>query len=205
MNYPLRGDLPLSYDLDGDGSAEIGQGLMPAPPPFGVGVFASVWSSTNAHGVVQFSQAPLAAGSQVNASVPFALGLPHEGYWGFRFPAADGVHYGWVQLKTPDLQGNPPVWGGVWVARVFYHPKPGEAIRVGDSTVRLRLRAEPSGSDIRLHFNTDASSFAGGLVIEIRPALGTGEWSRVSTLPQGSTATLPIDAEARLYRAVQGP
>jgi hypothetical protein len=56
-----------------------------------------------------------------------------------------------------------------------------------------------------LVYDLDASSFAGGLVIESRPALGVGKWSRVRTLGAGSTATLPLEADGRLYRVVQGP
>ncbi len=193
---------PLSYDLDGDGVEDIGQGLVDgAHPQFAVLKFATVWTGTNPHGRVQFSTTHVEVGATINTSVGFGDGLPYEGYWGLKFPSVDGIHYGWAQLKTPDL----PVWGGVWVSRVFFHPEPGRAVRVGEASVILRLRAEPTGNGVRLLLNTDASSFAGGLVIESRPALGEEGWSRVRTLDQGSTATLPQDAEAQLYRVVQGP
>jgi hypothetical protein len=201
LTASLQAALPLSYDLDGDGVAEISQGLVDAPPPVGAKQFASVWTGTNAFGQVLFSKSHLSVGGAINGSVGYGVGLPYEGYWGIQFPAADGIHYGWVQLRTPDL----PVWGGVWVSRVFFHPEPGHEVRVGDASVILSLRTEPSENSVRLLLNTDASSFAGGLVIESRPALGGGNWSRVRTLAEGSTATLPLDAEARLYRVVQGP
>lgn len=201
MAISLHAALPLSYDFDGDGVEEIGQGLVDASPQFGAKQFATVWTKPNAHGQVLFSTTHLAVGTTINGSVRFGEVLQYEGYWGLQFPTPDGIHYGWAQLKTPDL----PVWGGVWVSRVFFHPEPGHVVRVGDASVILRLRADPTGNGVRLLLNTDASSFAGGLVIESRPALGGGEWSRVRTMGQGSTATLPQDAEVRLYRVVQGP
>lgn len=192
---------PLSYDLDGDGVEDIGQGLVDAAPQFGALKFANLWTGTNPHGRVLFSTTYVDVGATVNSSVGFGDGLPYEGYWGLKFPSADGIHYGWAELKTPDL----PVLGGVWVSRVFFHPEPGRAVRVGDASVILRLRAETNGNGVRLLLNTDASSFVRGLVIESRPALGGEGWSRVRTLEHGSTATLPQDAETQLYRVVQGP
>lgn len=197
----LHAALPLSYDLDGDGVPEISQSLVEAPTSMGAKPFATISTGTNAFGQVLFSKTHLAVGAIINGSVGYGVGLPYEGYWGLQFPAADGIHYGWVQLRTPDL----PVWGGVWVTRVFFHPEPGHEVRVGDASVILRLRTEPSENSVRLLLNTDASSFAGGLVIESRPALGAGEWSRARTIAEGSTAMLPLEAEARLYRVVQGP
>lgn len=193
---------PPYLDLDADTSGEFRQSTQGAPSPFGFGVVASVAAVRTRYATNAVSSV-LATGTVVGPDTDWFDGITTEGRVGIRFEGRRGIHYGWMELTNPVINGRPSFAAGGWASRVFYNPEPGQPLTVGDTTLRLRAEADPGRAQLRLILNCDAASFSSGMAIQSRPALGTGTWTTVTRLFGGSSATVPVDSTARLFRVVQ--
>lgn len=190
-----------NLDLDSDGVVDFRQSTQGSPIPGfgGVGASFEALRTVNPENAVS---AALAEGALVQPGVAWGGMTASTGYFGLRFRSSRGVHHGWVELQNPVINGRPAFESGGWATRVFYNPDPGQPIRVGDTSVRLRAAVDPASGQLRLFVNCDASSFPNGLVIQSRPATGPGNWTPVATLMNGSMVTIPMDSSARLFRVV---
>ena len=193
---------PPYLDLDADTSEEFRLSTQGAPPPFGLGVVASVAAVRTRYATNAVSSV-LATGTVVGPDTEWFDSITTVGRVGIRFEGRRGIHYGWMELTNPVINGSPSFAAGGWASRVFYHPEPGQPLAVGDFTIRLRAEADPGTGLLRLVLNCEASSFANGLAIQSRPALGSGTWTHVTRVFNGSMAMVPIDSTARLFRVVQ--
>ena len=193
---------PPSLNLDADTSEDFRQSTQGAPPPFGFGVVASVAAIRTRYATNAVSSV-LATGTVVGPDTEWFDSVSTVGRVGIRFEGRRGIHFGWMELTNPVINGRPSFVAGGWASRVFYNPEPGQPLTVGDTTLRLRAEADPGSAQLRLILNCDAASFSNGLAIQSRPALGAGTWNTVTRLFGGSSATVPIDSTARLFRVVE--
>lgn len=193
---------PPNLDLDADTAVDFSQYTVGAPPPFGFGLFASV-DAVRTRFPTNAVSGVLATGTVVGLDTGWFESVSSVGHVGLRFEGRRGIHYGWMELTNPTFDGRPSFAGGGWASRVFYNPDPGQPLTVGDTTIRLRAEADPGSGQLRLILNCDAASFASGLAIQSRPALGAGTWTTVTRLFGGSSATVSIDSTSRLFRVVE--
>lgn len=193
---------PPYLDLDADTSVDFRLSTQGVPSPFGFGVIASLEADRTRHPTNAVSSV-LAAGTVVGSDTHWSNGASTVGLVGLRFQGRRGIHYGWMELTNPVINGRPSFAAGGWASRVFFNPNPGQPLNVGDTSIQLRAEFDSGAERLRLMLNCEASSFANGLAIQSRPALGPGTWTLLTRVFNGSSTTVPIDSNARLFRVVE--
>ena len=193
---------PPYLDLDADSSVDFRLSTQGVPSPFGFGVIASLEADRTRHPTNAVSSV-LAAGTVVGSDTHWSNGASTVGLVGLRFQGRRGIHYGWMELTNPVINGRPSFAAGGWASRVFFNPNPGQPLNVGDTSIQLRAEFDLGAERLRLMLNCEASSFANGLAIQSRPALGPGTWTLLTRVFNGSSTTVPIDSNARLFRVVE--
>jgi hypothetical protein len=126
-----------------------------------------------------------------------------SGYYGIRFLSAAGIHYGWLETYNPILNGRPSFVGGGWTKRAFFNPVPNQPMTIGEDSLVLQVRINPDNGKLKIRWNTDASSFVGGLRLQTRAMQPGAVWTTVQTIGTGFHAEVNMTAEARIYRVVE--
>lgn len=192
-------------DVNGDGIPD----LMEYYQYFGGGTSGAVGAHTANHpdnallvspsGVEAFAAGAVLDGSLKPSSVPSVMAY---GHYGFRFRAADGLHYGWFLAAQPLVPGGGfwPNFIGVTVRSSGYNPVPDEPFAVGTPTP-IVLKASVVGGRLRLSWNGNASP--SGIRVESRPLRSSGTWTLVQTVSSGNQLDLGLSGEGRMYRAIR--
>ena len=131
------------------------------------------------------------------------------GYYGFRFRAADGLHYGWFSAGQPlsPVGGFVPNFTGVIVGSYGYNRVPDAPFTVGTPTsavpipIPLVLQASVVGGRLRLSWDGNASP--SGVLVESRALRPDAKWVFVQTVSSGSQLDVELGGEGRLYRVVK--
>ena len=197
-------------DVNADGVPD----LMEAFQYFGGGTSATV----NVHRAIHPDNALLItpsgdAGFEVGASLDENLkaaeypSVSWHGYYGFRFRAADGLHYGWFHAGQPTLPGGGfwPNFNGVIVGSYGYNRIPNAPFTVGTPTssvaAPIALKASVVGGQLRLRWNGDAAP--SGIRVESRTLSPDGTWTLVQTVSAGNELDVELSGEGQLYRAIK--
>ncbi|MFM7100556.1 MAG: hypothetical protein ACKO3N_05250, partial [Verrucomicrobiota bacterium] len=130
------------------------------------------------------------------------------GFVGVRFPAADGVRYGWIRFNQHSLWTGRVVTGRAIYVHEFdlvdfgHGDRAGASVRVGErSSFPLRIRATTGAGQVRLDWDPVASKAR----LESARAVTGGEWSPVPT-GNGSNAMLPLPEDGLpIYFRLQLP
>lgn len=153
------------------------------------------------------------AGFEVGASLDGNLrtaeypSVSSHGYYGFRFRAADGLHYGWFHAGQPILPGGGfwPNFAGVTVRSFGYNRIPDASFTVGTPTsavaVPIVLKASVVGGQLRLSWNGDADP--SGIRVESRTLSPDGTWTLVQTVSSGNELDVELSGEGQMYRAIK--
>jgi hypothetical protein len=131
------------------------------------------------------------------------------GYYGFRFRAADGLHYGWFSAGQPHFPGGGfvPNFIGVVVGSHGYNLVPDAPFTVGTPTsavpipIPLVLKASVVGGRLRLSWNRDAAP--SGVLVESRALRPDASWVFVQTVSSGSQLDVDPGGVGRMYRVVK--
>jgi len=197
-------------DVNRDGVPD----LMEAFQYFGGGTSATV----NVHRAIHPDNALLItpsgdAGFEVGASIDGNLkaaeypSVSWHGYYGIRFRAADGLHYGWFHAGQPTLPGGGfwPNFSGVTVGSYGYNRIPNAPFTVGTPTSSVAapivLKASVVGGQLRLNWNGDAAP--SGIRVESRTLSPDATWTLVQTVSSGNELDVEMSGEGQLYRAIK--
>ena len=197
-------------DVNGDGIPD----LMELFQYFGGGTSATV----DVHRGIHTDNALLLSSSgdsgfEVGASLDGSLkaseypSVSTHGYYGFRFRAADGLHYGWFHAAQPLLPGGGfwPNFNGVTVRSHGYNRIPDAPFTVGTPTSSVAapivLKASVVGGQLRLSWNGSAAPQ--GIRVESRTLSPDGTWTSVQTVSSGNQLDVELSGEGQMYRAIQ--
>lgn len=199
--HRVEAQVSMPLDVNGDGVADFVNTTSGSPPWGGVAAFVSpVMLSHPENAMV-----PLAVGEIAGAGSPWVPGAGSGvsvGYYGIRFGTAFGTHYGWLETYNPVLNGQPSFVNGGWTLRAFFNPEPNQPIEVGDTTLLLRVRMNPSTGMLNIRWNTNASAFAGGLRIERRSLQPNSPWTVVQNVGLGFEADVALSGDGGVFRVV---
>jgi hypothetical protein len=154
------------------------------------------------------------AGFEVGASLDGNLtpasyaAVSAYGYYGFRFRAADGLHYGWFLAGQPVMPGGGfwPNFNGVTVRGSGYNRIPDAPFTVGTPTssvpvpIPIVLKASVVGGRLRLSWTGSASS---GFLVESRALRPDAKWTFLQSVSSGRQLDVELSGEGRMYRVVQ--
>lgn len=194
-----QGTTPV--DMNHDGVVDFYNISSGSPIPVMGGIAARVEAANSVYPLNAMT--PAEVGQVIDQKASWNAQAASVGYFGIRFQALTGIHYGWIELHNPIFFDRPAFVSGGWMKRFYYNPNPGESMRVGDTNLVLRAIVNHRTKRLLLRWNTDASSLQSGLKVQSRPVAGTMPWSTVYTTASGVEVELALTDDARVYRLVQ--
>jgi len=208
----VLGQLPSSpVDVNQDGVSD----LMEFYQYFGGGTSGSVAVHRAIHADNALLTSPaggaaFALGASLDGNLQTASNseVSAHGYYGFRFRAADGVHYGWFLAAQPVLPGGGfwPNFSGVTVRSSGYNRIPDAPFTVGTPTssvpvpIPIVLNASVVGGRLRLSWTGNPSS---RFLVESRALGPDAKWVFLQTVSSGNQLDIELSGEGRLYRVVE--